>query len=200
VVRERENLVGMATLKLEQTRDDVRLKVEKAFRDWATSQETLKINEEMVGLRKEAEKKATTPEAMTNPAALDALLTASKKRAEAEVEAVKADLAYRQAYVDPTHCKPSQRRTASPISANWLDGRSPYLRINLTWGIVTTCWASNTPPPWKNFADAATSNRVPCTLVVCGTKVTRVQSCGSVGTLGLHVGRLGDASINQQMS
>ena len=100
VVRERENLVGMAALKLEQTRDDVRLKVEKAFRDWATSQETLKINEEMVGLRKEAEKKATTPEAMTNPTALDALLTASKKRAEAEVEAVKADLAYRQAYVE----------------------------------------------------------------------------------------------------
>jgi len=100
VVRERQNLVGMATLKLEQTRDDVRLKVEKAFREWGTSQETLKINEEMVGLRKEAEKKATTPEAMTNPTALDALLKASKKRAEAEVEAVKADLAYRQAYVE----------------------------------------------------------------------------------------------------
>jgi outer membrane protein TolC len=100
VVRERENLVGMATLKLEQTRDDVRLKVEKAFRDWATGQETLKIDEEMVGLRKAAEKKATTPEAMTNLTALDALLTASKKRADAEVEAVKADLAYRQAYVE----------------------------------------------------------------------------------------------------
>jgi outer membrane protein len=100
VIRERQNLVGMATLKLEQTRDDVRLKVEKAFRDWVASQETLKIDEEMVGLRKEAEKKATTPEAMTNPTALDALLTASKKRAEAEVEAVKADLAYRQAYVE----------------------------------------------------------------------------------------------------
>jgi outer membrane protein len=100
VVRERENLVGMATLKLEQTRDDVRLKVERAFRDWTTSQEALKIDEEMVGLRKEAEKKATTPEAMTNPTALDALLKASKNRAEAEVEAVKADLAYRQAYVE----------------------------------------------------------------------------------------------------
>ena len=100
VVRERENLVGMATLKLEQTRDDVRQKVEKAFRDWTASQETLKIDEEMVGLRKQAEKKATKPEAMTNPAALDALLTASKKRAEAEVEAVKADLAYRQAYIE----------------------------------------------------------------------------------------------------
>ena len=100
VVRERENLVGMATLKLEETRDDVRLKVEKAFREVGESQEALKIAEEMAGLRKEAEKKATTPEAMTNPAALDALLKATKKRAEAEVDAVKADLAYRQAYVE----------------------------------------------------------------------------------------------------
>ena len=99
VVRERENLVGMATLKLEQTRDDVRQKVEKAFREVDAGQETLKTAEEMVALRKEAEKKATTPEAMTNLAALDALLRATKKRAEAEVDAVKADLAYRQAYV-----------------------------------------------------------------------------------------------------
>ena len=36
---------------------------------------------------------------MTNPAALAVLLEASKKRAEAEVDAVKADLAYRTAYV-----------------------------------------------------------------------------------------------------
>ena len=100
VVRERENLVAMATLKLEQTRDDVRQKAEKAFRELEESQEALKTAEEMVGLRKEAEKKATTPEAMTNPAALAALLEATKKRAEAEVDAVKADLAYRQAYVD----------------------------------------------------------------------------------------------------
>ena len=69
----------MATLKLEQTQDDVRQKAEKAFRELGESQEALKTAEEMVGLRKEAEKKATTPEAMTNPAALDALLKASKK-------------------------------------------------------------------------------------------------------------------------
>ena len=100
VVRERENLVAMATLKLAQTQDDVRQKAEKAFRELGESQEALKTAEEMVGLRKEAEKKATTPEAMTNPAALDVLLKATKKRAEAEVDAVKADLAYRQAYVD----------------------------------------------------------------------------------------------------
>ena len=100
VVRERENLVAMATLKLEQTRDDVRQKAEKAFRELGESQEALKTAEEMVGLRQEAEKKATTKEAMTNPTALAALLEATKKRMEAEVDAVKADLAYRQAYVD----------------------------------------------------------------------------------------------------
>ncbi len=74
VVRERQNLVGMATLKLEQTKDDVRLKVAKAFRNWIASQDALKIAEELAGLRTEVEKKATTPEAMTNPKALDALL------------------------------------------------------------------------------------------------------------------------------
>ena len=42
---------------------------------------------------------ATTPETLGNPTALAALLKASKDRALAEVEAVKADLAYRQAYV-----------------------------------------------------------------------------------------------------
>ena len=99
VVRERENLVAMATLKLEQTRDDVRQDAEKAFREVADSQEALKTAEELVELRKEAEKKATTPDAMTKPAALAVLLEASKKRAEAEVDAVKADLAYRTAYV-----------------------------------------------------------------------------------------------------
>jgi hypothetical protein len=50
-------------------------------------------------LWKEAEKKATTPEALANPTALALLLRASKDRALAEIEAVKADLAYRQAYV-----------------------------------------------------------------------------------------------------
>ncbi len=99
VVRERENLVQMATLKMEQTKDDVRQGVEKAFREVGESQEALQTAEELVGLRKEAEKKATSPQAMTNPAALAVLLEASKKRAEAEVDAVKADLAYRTAYV-----------------------------------------------------------------------------------------------------
>src|SRR5206468_7192626 len=94
-----ENLVQMATLKLEQTRDDVRQGVEKAFREVGESQEALQTAGELVELRKEAEKKATTPDAMTKPEALAALLEATKKRMEAEVGAVKADLAYRSAYV-----------------------------------------------------------------------------------------------------
>jgi hypothetical protein len=53
----------------------------------------------VVEVRKEIEKKATTPEALRDPTALAALLKASKDRMLAELDAVKADLAYRQAYV-----------------------------------------------------------------------------------------------------
>jgi outer membrane protein TolC len=97
VVRERQNLVGMATLKLHQTEDDVRQKAQKAFRDLVDSQAALKTAEEMVGLRKEAVKNATGPGAMKNPTAL---LKTSKDLGLAQVDLVKADLAYRQAYVE----------------------------------------------------------------------------------------------------
>jgi outer membrane protein TolC len=97
VIRERQNLVGMATLKLQQTEDDVRQKARKAFREVGESQQALKTAEELVGLHKEAVKKATTPEAEKNP---KDLLDASKALMLAEVEYVKADLAYRQAYVE----------------------------------------------------------------------------------------------------
>ena len=50
----------------------------------------------MLSLCKEAEKLATTPELLRNPTAL---LLASKARMLAEVDAVKTDLSYRQAYV-----------------------------------------------------------------------------------------------------
>jgi outer membrane protein TolC len=96
VVRERQNLVAMATLKAQQTQDDVRQNAVKAFRDVAEAQDALKTAEEMVGLRKEAEKKAMTPEAKTNPADL---MAAVKARMTAEVDFVKADLSYRTAYV-----------------------------------------------------------------------------------------------------
>jgi outer membrane protein TolC len=100
VIHERQDLVGMATLKMQQTQDDVRQKAVKAFREVAETQVALGTAQEMVGLRKEAEKLATTPEAMRNPAALAALLEATKNRMLAEVDAIKADLAYRQAYVN----------------------------------------------------------------------------------------------------
>ena len=99
VIRERDNLAAMASLKLEQDQSDVRLAAEKAYRDVADGQEALKAVGEMAELRKEAEKKATTPDVTKNEAALAALLEASKKRMEAEVDAVKADLAYRTVYV-----------------------------------------------------------------------------------------------------
>jgi outer membrane protein TolC len=96
VVRERENLVTMATLKLHETEDEVRQKAVKAFREVAETREARKTAEQMVVLRKEAVKKATTPEAMRDPTPL---LKASKDLTVAEVDAVKADLAYREAYV-----------------------------------------------------------------------------------------------------
>jgi outer membrane protein TolC len=96
VVRERRDLVAMATLKWQQTQDDVRQKTVKAFRDVTDAQVALQTAEEMATLRKEAVKKATTPEAMRNPTAL---ITATKDAGLAEVDAIKADLAYRQAYV-----------------------------------------------------------------------------------------------------
>jgi outer membrane protein len=96
VVREREHLIGMATLKFRQTQDDLRLKALKAYRGLSESYEALALAQELVGLRKEAEAKALAA-ARTNPAVL---LEASKARATAEVDYVKADLAYRQAHVE----------------------------------------------------------------------------------------------------
>src|SRR5262249_6160968 len=96
VIRERRDLVAMATLKLQQTEDEVRQKTRKAFRELAETQAALKTAQELVELHKEAVKKATTPEALRNPAAL---IAASKAEGLAAVDAVKADLAYRQAYV-----------------------------------------------------------------------------------------------------
>jgi outer membrane protein TolC len=96
VLRERQTLSHLVHVKLRQTEDEVRQKVQKAFRELDASQEDIKIGQEMLQLRKEAEKKAATPEALKNPTAL---LAASKARMLAEVEMVKADLSYRQAYV-----------------------------------------------------------------------------------------------------
>jgi outer membrane protein TolC len=96
VIHERQDLVGMATLKLQQTCDDVRQKAAKAFREVGEAQAAQRTAEELVGLRKEAEKAATTPEALRHP---KDLIEATQARMLAEVDAIKADLAYREAYV-----------------------------------------------------------------------------------------------------
>ena len=90
VVRERSNLMSMATIKVQQTLAEVRQKTQKAYRELQENQQALMIAQQLAGLRKEAEKAATTAPAM---------MTAAKNRALAEVEAVKAELAYRQSYV-----------------------------------------------------------------------------------------------------
>jgi hypothetical protein len=80
----------MAALQLEQTEDEVNQKAQKAFREVAESQEARKTAQEMLDLRTQAEKQAGTPPAM---------MAAVKNRMLAEVDFIKADLAYRQAYV-----------------------------------------------------------------------------------------------------
>jgi outer membrane protein TolC len=96
VLRERQTMTSMARLKLAQTEDEVRQKVSKAFRDLAESQEEFTLAQEMVKVRVEAEKQATAPGAKGDPAVM---VAAIKTRALAEVDAVKADLSYRQAYI-----------------------------------------------------------------------------------------------------
>jgi outer membrane protein len=98
VIREREHLIGMATLKLRQTQEELCQKATKAYRALAESQAALTLTRELVGLRKEAETKALAAAKM-NPTGL---LAATKARATAEVDYVKADLAYRQAHLELT--------------------------------------------------------------------------------------------------
>jgi outer membrane protein TolC len=99
VIRERDTLRAMASLKLAQVQDEVRQKAEKAFREIGESQEALKTVQELVLLRQQAVKKETTPEAMKNP---KDLIKATTDLMTAEVDAVKAELAYRQAHVKLT--------------------------------------------------------------------------------------------------
>ena len=89
-IRERDQLVAMAILKVQQTRDTVRQDALKAFGEYEQSQQALKLAEEMVAVRKEAEKAAKTPADM---------FTAAKKSMTAEVDYLKADLTHRTAYV-----------------------------------------------------------------------------------------------------
>lgn len=90
-VRERKTMTSMATLQLRQTEDEVRQKAQKAFREVAETQQARQTDQEMVALRAEAEKLAGAQPA--------ALIEAAKAHMLAEVDFIKADLAYRQAYV-----------------------------------------------------------------------------------------------------
>jgi outer membrane protein TolC len=89
-IHQRETLVSMATLKLHQTEDEVRQKAVKAFRELQQSQAALGTARDLAGLRAEAEKQAKTPAD---------LMAAARARALADVDHVKAELAYREAYV-----------------------------------------------------------------------------------------------------
>jgi outer membrane protein TolC len=88
-VRERQNLVALATLKLQQTEDDVRQKILKAFREVEQDRETVKNAEEMVALRKEAQKKAATPADQ---------MAAAKALMQASIDLIKAQMTYRVGY------------------------------------------------------------------------------------------------------
>jgi outer membrane protein len=89
-IREREQLIGMATLKVQQTQDDVRQKTLKAFRDYEQGQQAVKLAAELVEVRKEREKAAAT---------LKEKLKTTEDSMTAQVDYVKADLAERIAFV-----------------------------------------------------------------------------------------------------
>jgi hypothetical protein len=91
-IRERDQLVGMATFKLQQTRDDVRQKALLAYGEYEATQQALQLTGELVAVRQEAAKNAAAPAAQ---------FKAAKDLMEAQVDAVKADLAHRIAYVKP---------------------------------------------------------------------------------------------------
>jgi outer membrane protein TolC len=89
-IRERDELVAMATLKAQQTQDTVRQNTLKAFRDYEQTEQALVLASELVEVRKEAAKTA---------AELPAKLKAGKEIMTAQVDYLKADLAHRIAYV-----------------------------------------------------------------------------------------------------
>jgi outer membrane protein TolC len=89
-IRERNDLVSMAILKVQQTQDDVRQKTLKAYREYDSSREAVKLADDLVKVRQEAAQAANT---------LAAKLAAAKDLMTAQVDYLKADLAHRVAYV-----------------------------------------------------------------------------------------------------
>jgi outer membrane protein TolC len=89
-IHERDQLVVMASLKMQQTQDTVRQDALKAYGDYEESQKALALAGQMAALRGEALKAATEPAAK---------FKAGKDAMTAQVDYAKADLAVRIAYV-----------------------------------------------------------------------------------------------------
>ena len=88
-VREAESVVAMARMKACQTRDEVRLKARKAYREFCEDMEALQTAQEMLVVRTEAQRKAATPD--------DAVKAASEFM-KAQAAVVLADATCRVAY------------------------------------------------------------------------------------------------------
>ena len=88
-VREAESVVAMARMKACQTRDEVRLKARKAYREFYEAMEVTQTVQEMLLVRQEAQRKAATPD--------DAIRAASEFM-KAQAAVVQAEATYRVAY------------------------------------------------------------------------------------------------------
>jgi outer membrane protein TolC len=104
-IRERDELVAMASLKLEQTRDTVRQETLKAYRDYGDTRQLLRLAGEMVEVRKQAAQQAGD---------LTTKLKAGKDVLTAEVDYLKADLAQDAARPGTTHRTPPLGSITSP--------------------------------------------------------------------------------------
>jgi outer membrane protein TolC len=89
-IREREELLGAAILKVQTTQDKVRQDALKAFREYEESGKAYDLAGQLVEAQTAAVKAAATP---------DAKFRAAKDLATAQVDYVKADLAQRIAFV-----------------------------------------------------------------------------------------------------
>ena len=87
--RQRQTDITLAHQNLQATREKVGLEARKAFGAFEQAAEAYRLAGEMVTARKEAEKAATTPAAV---------LEAKQATAKAELELMKAEIAYRVAH------------------------------------------------------------------------------------------------------
>jgi vacuolar-type H+-ATPase subunit H len=88
-VREAEAVVAMARMKACQTRDEVRWKARKAYREFYEAMQATQTAQEMLLVRKEAQQKAATP---------DDAIKAAGEFMKAQAAVVQAEATYRVAY------------------------------------------------------------------------------------------------------